>query len=108
MLLSLWASDQAMALRRHVEGHSPARQLVKRPAHRLMHLLKQRQDIRFRKKYSCAANVNLSSGTTFLHFVLCHAVRIKDVIEGLLCNLIDNSVFAFWHHLAMAEHGVMD
>lgn len=84
MLLSLWASDQAMVLRRHVEGHSPAHQLVNRPARCLMHLLKQRQDNKHRKKYSYAANLNLSCGATFLgHIILCHAVRKEDVIKAV-------------------------
>ena len=84
MLLNLWATDQ---LRRHVEGLSPARQLVNRPAHRLMHLLKQRQDSRFPKKCSCAANVNLPCGATFVgHSVLCHVVRKEDIIKASCDN----------------------
>jgi len=84
MLLNLWATDQ---LRLHVEGLSSARQLVNRPAHRLMHLLKQRQDNRFPKDCSCAANVNLPCGATFVgHSVLCHVVRKEDVIKASCDN----------------------
>jgi len=104
--LSLWASDPALALRRHVEGHSPALQLVKCPAHRLMHLLKQRQDIRYPKEYSHAANVNLVCGAmaTFLSCsMMCHAVRKGHIIKGFLCKYIDNFVFAFWYYPDMGE-----
>ncbi len=104
MLLSLWASDQAQALQRHVGAHSPARQLVNRPAHRLLHLLKQRQDIRYRKEYSSAASVNLVCGAmaTFLSCsMLYHAVRKGHLIKGFLCNFIDNFVFAFWYYPAI-------